>query len=107
MKHAVRLINFVSQRAHSKPLFKKLRLLCLEDSYKNECATFMFDINNNRLEKHFSDLFQLTSSKHSIRTRQATSGSFSQPIMRTNSLQNSVINNGVKIWNNIPKDIRL
>ena len=41
------------------------------------------------------------------KVRQATSGSFSQPAMRTNSMQNSVINNGVKIWNNIPKDIRL
>ena len=67
----------------------------------------MFDINSNNLEKHFCDLFQLTSTKHSIRTRQATSGFFSQPAMRTNSIQNSVINNGVKMWNNIPKDIRL
>ena len=57
MKHAVRLITFESQRAHSQPLFNKLKLLCLEDRYKNECAKFMFDINNNNSEKHFCDLF--------------------------------------------------
>ncbi len=106
MKRPVWLINFEPVTAHSKPLFNKLKLLSLDDSYKIECAKFMFDINNNDLEKHFCDMFQLTSTRHPMRTRQATSGSFSQPIMRTNAKQNSVINNGVKIWNSIPKDIR-
>ena len=106
MKHAVRLITFQPRTAHSQPLFKKLRILCFDDCYRLESAKFMHDINNNMLGKQFCDLFLLTKCKHNMNTRQATSGLFSQPALRTNSKKNSIINNGVKIWNDIPLDIR-
>ena len=53
MKHAVRLISFEPMKSHAQPLFKKLKLLCLDDCYRLECAKFMYDINNNTLEKQF------------------------------------------------------
>ncbi len=39
-----------------------------------------------------------------MNTRQTTSGLFSQPVLRTNSKKNNIINNGVKIWNDIALD---
>ena len=105
MKHAVSLISFEPMKSHAQPLFKKLKLLCLDDCYRLECAQFMYDINNNTLEKQFCDLFLLTNCKHNIKTRQATLGLFSQPALRINSKKNSIIDNGVKIWNDIPVEI--
>lgn len=106
MKRAVRLIHFESKTSHSQPLFNKSKLLCLDDCYQNECAKFMYDICNKNVEEQFCNLFEMTRNKHSIKTRQATFGLLSQPAMRTNFKKNSIINNGVKIWNSIPIAIR-
>ena len=62
----------------------------------------MCDISNNNVDEHFCNLFEMTSNKHSIKTRQATLGLLSLPAMRTNFKNNSIINNSVKIWNSIP-----
>ena len=97
---------FKQRNEHSKPLFKILKSLNLQDTYKLECAKFMYDISRGNCEKFFSDLFQLTSEKHHIQTRQATSGNFSLPVARTNYKRRLITNFGVKIWNDIPKDAR-
>ena len=66
----------------------------------------MQDVINNKLDKNFCYLFQLTKNRHNIFTRQATSGLFVQPVIRTNIKHQSILNNGVKIWNRLPFDIR-
>ena len=71
-----------------------------------ESAKFMYDISRGNCETFFSDLFQLTSKKHKIKTRQATSGKFSLPPGKTNYKSKHITNFGVKIWNDIPKNIR-
>ncbi len=92
-----------------------IKLATLESNVNTELANISewlmanklsLNIYNNNIQKNLCNLFQLTSNKHKIKTRQATSGLFSQPAMRTNTKQNSIINNGVKIWNKIPIDIR-
>ena len=60
MKHVVRLITFQPGTAHSQPLLNELKLLCLNDCYKIECAKFMHDIIDNKLDKILCNLFQLT-----------------------------------------------
>ena len=44
--------------------------------FADDTSLFKSQENLNTLETHFGDLFQLTSTKHSIKTRQATSGFF-------------------------------
>jgi len=66
----------------------------------------MRDINNNNLDYNFCSLFQLTKNRHDILTRQVSSGFFVQPVIRTNIKHQSIINNGDRIWNSIPFDIR-
>ena len=97
-KSAVRLITFQSRTTHSQPLFTELKLLCVNDCYKMECANFMRDINNNNLDDNFCSLFQLTRNRHDILTRQASSGFFVQPVIQTTIKHQSIINNGAKIW---------
>ena len=66
----------------------------------------MHDIINNKIDKIFCNLFQLTNNRHNILTRQATSDLFVQPGIRTNIKHQGILNNGVKIWNNTPFHIR-
>ena len=106
LKRAVRLIGFKKQNEHSAPLFKSYGLLNLDDCYKLECAKFMYDVSNGKVEAHFQKLFQLVNSRHNIQTRQATTGHLSQPLVRTNYKQNFITNYGVKVWNEIPREIR-
>ena len=87
-------------------MFKTLKLLNLHDTYKLECAKFMYDVSKGNCETFFSDLFQLTSKKHKIKTRQATSGKFSLPPARKNYKSKLITNFCVRIWNDIPKNIR-
>ena len=66
----------------------------------------MYDISKGNCETFFSDLFQLTSKKHKIKTRQATSGKFFLPLARTNYKSKIITNFGVRIWNDILRNIR-
>ena len=106
LKRAVRLIGFKKQREHSAPLFKSYGLLNLDDCYKLECAKFMYDVSKGKVEEHLQKLFQLVNSRHNIQTRQATAGHLSQPLVRTNYKQNFITNYGVKVWNEIPRELR-
>ena len=63
----------------------------------------MYDISKGNCETFFSDLFQLTSKKHKIKTRQTISGKFRLPVARTNYKSELITNFGVRIWNYIPK----
>ena len=107
LKKAARIILFKQRNEHSKPLFKLLNSLNLSDTYRLECAKFMYDISKENCDEFFCNQFQLTSNKHHMQTRQATAGKFSIPKTRTNYKRNSIISFGVKIWNNIPQNITI
>ena len=106
LERAVRLVGFKKQNEHSAPLFKSYGLLNLDDCYKLECAKFMYDVSKGKVEEHFQKLFQLVNSRHNIQTRQATAGHLSQPLVRTNYKQNFITNYGVKVCNEIPRELR-
>ena len=63
-RKAARIIFFEKQTADSRPLFKKLNSLNLEDTCNLECAKFMFDISKGRCEDFFSNYFQLSKDRH-------------------------------------------
>ena len=106
LKKAARYITFKSQNEPSKPIFKELNSLNLKDTYKLECAKFMFDIFNGKYNSLYSHLFHLTKNQHNINTRQATSGKFYTPTVRTNYKKYNITYSGVKVWNSIPENIR-
>ena len=106
LKRAARIIFFKKQIAHSRPLFKKFNSLKLDDTYKLECAKFMFDISKGHCDDFFNNYFQLSKDKHKIQTRQATSGKFSFSKTRTKYKHSYITTSGVKIWNNIPFQTR-
>ena len=96
LKKAARIIFFEKQTARSRPLFKKLKSLTIEDTYYEECTKFMFDISKGRCEDFFSNNFQLSKDRHNKQTRQATSGKFSFTKTRTKHKLNFITTSGVK-----------
>ena len=70
------------------------------------CAKFVYDVSKGKVEEHLQKLFQLVNSRHNIQTRQATAGHLSQPLVGTNYKQNFITNYGVKVWNEIPRELR-
>ncbi len=106
LKKAARITNFKKQFEHSKPSFKALNTLNLEDTYKLECAKFFFEISKGQNTALFSSFFQKTKDQHHYGTRQARSGKLYIPTVRTNYKKHFISYSGIKIWNSIPEDIR-
>ncbi len=106
LKKAVRIMNFADYRAKSKPLFSKLGLFNFDDLFKLEVAKFMYDINNNSITPVLCDLFQKTNARHNYKTRQATNKQFCLPMVTTEARKKFINFTGIKIWNQIPLEIR-
>ena len=66
----------------------------------------MFDIFDGKYNGLYSHLFHLTKNQHNINTRQATSGKFYTPTVRTNYKKYNITYSGVNVWNSIPENIR-
>ena len=94
----------------SKPelvLFADLKILKLGDIYQLHISSFAFECLHDIAPAQFKDFFRPISSIHSYNTRGATRGDFF--LVRKNTLQygiRSISYNGVRIWNNIPSEIR-
>ena len=106
LKRAVRIMTFSGFKDNSKPLFTKLSLLNFENLHKLEVAKFMYDVINNNLASTISNLFEKTKARHSYKTRQATQNQFALPVIYTECRKKSIFFNGIKIWNEIPLEIR-
>ena len=69
-KRAVRLVSSAKRLAHTKPLFKKLKLLKLSDIYILNIMLFMFKFRHSLLPQVFDDMFVLNRDVHNYFTRQ-------------------------------------
>ena len=96
-KRAVRLINGVRRRTHTDPLFKKCRILKLQQIYVYTVQSFMYKFNNNMLPEIFTDLFQRNRNVHSRNTRNGYL--FRPPLIRTEPGIRTVRVTGVRIFN--------
>ncbi len=99
-------MNLADYRSKSKPLFSKLGLLNFEELYELEVAKLMYDVSNNNITSTICELFQKTSTRHSYRTRQATTNQFSFPLVTMECRKKFITFNGIKIWSQITQEIR-
>ena len=106
-KKVIRAITFSEPAAHSSPLFLDLKILKLGDIYQLYISSFVFECHNDIAPSNFRDFFRPISSIHSHNTRGATHGGFF--LVKKNTLLyliRSICCNGVRIWNNIPYEVR-
>ena len=94
-KRAIRIISNAGFLDHTEPLFKLQKILKLQDLYKYSLACYFF--KNQNLLNSFSQ-------SHNYNTRNRDL--FLPPHERLRSTSQSVIYNGIIVWNNIPDSIK-
>ena len=83
-KKAVRLVTFSDFRAHSTPLFYKLRFLKFPDIIFLNNALFMYDFHSGNWPLVFQTFFTSVNKIHGYNTRLACKNSYYLPKIRTN-----------------------
>ena len=70
-KKAIRVITLSKYNSHTEPLFKKHRILSLEDQYKMKLLQFYYRHQNNTLPDYFTYTFSIIKQRdtHAINTR--------------------------------------
>ena len=93
-KRAIRLISNAGYLDNTEPLFKLQRILKINDLYKFNVACYIF--KNQNILSSFS-----RSHDHFTRNR----NNLLPPFERLRSTTQSVVYNGIRIWNEIPENI--
>ena len=103
-KKAIRIIDNAKYNASTKPLFKKWKILCLDDLVKLENAKLMYKYVQNMLPKPLHNLFEKNNKYHAYNTRR---GQFPMIVKHSTALFNkSFLCQGPSIWDKIHNDIK-
>ena len=105
-KKARRLITLSNFDEHTEPLFKRNRLLKLNDLIFLYNSLFMYDFYHNMLLLPFESLFLTVKSKYGYNTRLVSKNSYSLPLIRTNYEKFSIRFQGPKIWNDLDEKMK-
>ena len=103
-KGRYRTISHASYIAHTKSLFRNLKILNVFDFSDYNLAIFMYLCYNGFIPTSISDKFSLNTDVHTHNTR--GSSNFHLPKIRTCVSQNSVFFKGPKIWNGLPSCLK-
>ena len=88
-------------------IYKSLNILQLHDLVKSELGLFVYYHFKDMLPTSFNNFFVKLNEHHPVKTRlQATCCNYWIPHHRTSKLQRSIKYQSVKIWNDIPDDIK-
>lgn len=68
-KYAVRTITNSKYNAHTEPIFKKLKLLKIQDLYKSSALKFYFKYKNDMVPSYFKEMFTVPYHSHNYGTR--------------------------------------
>ena len=109
-KRDLRLITmyFADGKAHSASLFVHSRILPVTMLNYHLVSPVMHDINNQRVPSNISMLFtHYEQVHHHHLTRFSAAGNLYVKASRTNQLLFSFAGIGVRVWNSVPKKIRI
>ena len=96
-KRALRAVTNSDYRAHTAPLFSKLKILDIFQINILDSAQFMFRYHNNLPPPLFLDLFMTNSQVHTFDTR--TAGNYRMHSCCTNIKKFTILYQGPRIWN--------
>jgi hypothetical protein len=102
-KRYCRLITFSTYRQHSRPLFQRLSILSVYDTYKYQLLIHIYKTLHN-LIPNSQDYYIPNSLVHDHDTRQRSN--LHIPQCRTTNKQNTISYQGPLLWNLLNKDIR-
>ena len=87
-KKAVRIISSAKYTAHTSEIFKKLNIFKLDDLFKAQTASFMWDFYHGTLPEAFNSYFTKVSDVHQHNTR-ASVNMLSHTVSLTNGVTHS------------------
>ena len=90
-------------RAHTAPLFSKLKILDIFQINTLDIAKFMFRYHNNLLPPLYLNLLMTNSQVHTYDTR--TAGNYRMHSCRTNIKKFTILYQGPRVWNCLPASI--
>ena len=102
-KRAVRAVTNSDYRAHTAPLFSKLKILDIFQINTLDIAKFMFRYHNNLLPPLYLNLFMTNSQVHTYDTR--TARNYRMHSCRTNIKKFTILYQGPRVWNCLPASI--
>ena len=105
-KKAIRLVCGAGYLAHTKPLFKSQNILPLKELVSYNASLFMYDYLNLRLPEVF-DLTWKMRWQMNIEYELRNLYDFNIPFTRYVYLEEHVLYNFPRIWNNIPQEIKM
>ena len=105
-KRAMRHISKQNWRAHSLPLFAANCCLIIEDMYKVKVLNHMFQIKNDLAPHNIVKLFKKRDN-NILCTRNSGQEKFCVKQHRTNLKARMPSVAGVKLWNQLPKEITM
>ena len=103
-KRILRCIYGCNPRTHADPLFKKSKILKIDDLYLLNLGSLMHKMNNGELPDVLESLFKKNKEIHKYPTRQ--SDMYHIPKTRLRIMQNTLIFNGPKFWNSLQNELQ-
>ena len=100
----VRYITHSSHMTNVTNEYKKLGILKLDEIYFSEVGKFMYRSHNQTLPSSFDGYYKCIGHSHNTRTRLISEYALPRP--RTELGKQSLKYTGIKIWSEIPNDIK-
>ena len=111
-KKALRLLTFSDYQAHASPLFKKLKLLKLDDIIRINDMIFVHNAINGNVPSHFKDYFSITQRIHGHNTINNPNslcsiphGSLNMPAAKTKTGEHAIKYVCSRTWNSLLKEL--
>ena len=100
-KRAIRVIDKAGYLDHTSVIFKKYRMLKLEDIIRLNTCVLMYKANKGLLPKHIQSSFVKNKEVHEYNTRRRND--FFSKQTNTKMRKMSVNQKGIELWNSLPK----
>ena len=103
-KKAIRAANKLDYNEHTNNYFKSNFILKLEDQFKLQISIYVYKLLNLNADPEIESLLYQNSIIHQFNTRSTVS--FNVSFVNRSKSKNCIAHNGIKIWNNLPEDMR-
>ena len=100
----MRIIVSAPYKAHTEPIFQRLKILNMRKIYYYAISMFMFKFENGILPITFNEMFRRNIDVHNYPTRQRNI--LNVPKVRLTMYQKTIKYMGVRLWNYIIDNVR-
>ena len=103
---ALKAIGHLGWRTSPKHLYRKFKILKLNDLYKIELSKFVYSYISKYTPKYFNDYFIEFKNANVHNARSSSRRNLILPLYATNRVQKSIKFQGAKLWNSLPFSLK-